>query len=65
MSLSKDYYQLPIDIYVAVQQFVSLPAHEKWLVLTFYTAAVNEKLFLSTTITHYYRSPIQLALKHH
>lgn len=65
MSLSKGYYQLLIDIYVAVQHFVSLPAHEKWLVLTFYTAAVNDMLFLSTTIMYYYSSPIQLAVKHH
>lgn len=65
MPLRKDYYQLPIDIYVAVQHFVSLPANEKWLVLTFCTAAVNDKLFLSTTTMYYYSSPMQLAVKHH
>lgn len=64
MPLSKGYYQLPIDVYVAVQHFVSLPANEKRLVLTFCAAAVNDELFLLTTTTYYYSSPTQLAVKH-
>lgn len=65
MPLSKDFYQLAVDIEVAVQHFVRLPAKEKQLVLTFCTVAVNDKLFLLTTATHYYSSPMHLAANHH
>lgn len=51
------YYQLPIDMYVAVQQpqcFVGFSANEKQLVLTFHPVVVNDKWFLSTATMSYY-----------
>lgn len=65
MPLSKDYYQLPIDTYMAVQDFGSLPATEKHLALHFCTVAAKGKFYLPTATTYYYGSPSQLAVNHH